>query len=142
MEFKYGKKETYTQEDLDNILSQHTGYVEKGFKDFVSAEDFNKVVEELKPFKEAEQNKKITGLMPENANQGAINDIIAIANIQPEDDENAIKEKLSKTIADRPHFQTAETVDPDVAKTKVMGNPDPKPENVKTSDDDRNMDDY
>ena len=142
MDFKYNKKETYTQEDLDAILEQHTGFVAKDFKDFVSPEDYKQVVDELAPFKEEANNKRMSGLMPDNAHPAAINDIIALSGVNPEDDDEAIKEKLSKTIADRPHLQKPETQDGDVAKPKVEGKPDPIPQKPEKEDKLKEMEDY
>ena len=135
MEFKYEKKETYTQEDLNNLLEQHSNFIEKNFKDYVNPEEYNKIVEELKPFKENERKSAISKHLPENAHPEATDDIIKLANISDEDDEETIKTKLADTVNSKKYLQNTQTADPQAEKTKVEG--DVKPDESK--DDKKNI---
>ena len=46
-EFDFEAKETYTKDELNSILEQHTTFVGNGYKDTVSKIDFDKVNTEL-----------------------------------------------------------------------------------------------
>ncbi len=120
MPFIYDKKESYSQADIDNLLEQHKGFVSKGYKDFVSKEDYDKVIEELKPFKTQARKEKIKTLLPDNANTEMFDDILSIASIDKEDNDDIIAEKLSKTIESRSWYQKEkETIIPPEIKTKT-----------------------
>lgn len=104
-EFEYDKKESYTQQEMDKILGENQKFVAAGFKGYVSEEDHNKVLEELKPFKEEKRKSTIKGLLPKEANAEMFDDILALAKIGEDDDESAIKTKLADTIKDRNYLK-------------------------------------
>ncbi len=103
--FIYDEKETYSQEDVKALLEQHSGFVSKGFKGYVSQEDHEKVLSELKPFKSEARKKHIGSLVGELTSENLLGDAIALAGITEEDDDSIIKTKVSETIKSRPWLQ-------------------------------------
>lgn len=57
-EFNYARKETYSQTDLDNILTAHESVVKLDYEGYIKPEDHEKVTSELKGFKQ-EKTKKL-----------------------------------------------------------------------------------
>ncbi len=72
--------------------------------------DFDKLNGELKPFKAKARNEKIKSLLPKTANAEMFDDIIALAKLDDDDNDETITKKLTDTISKRDFLQVIEDV--------------------------------
>ncbi len=126
-EFKYTQKETYSQSELDEILGQHSKFVEGGYKGYVSEDEHKKLIDELKPFKAEKRFNHISDIVKDLTDSNEkTKDAIALANISEDDDDETIKTKVSKVIEEREYLQKQKAgIPPEINKTKKV---DEKPQ--------------
>lgn len=132
--FKYDRKETYTQADLEVILERAEGFIDVHFKDHKNPEEYKKLLDELAPLKAEKRNAFIRGLVKDFTDEDKITDAIELAKLTDEDTDETIKSKVKETIEKRPFLQKEAVDDPaakrskeEVVVKKVSG---PKPEDL------------
>lgn len=118
--FNYPKKDSYTQEDLDTLLTQHSTFVGASYKDYVSKEEYDKVQEELKPFKEEKRNSHLKSLVPSNANIDEYDTLLALSKVSDEDDDDTIKSKFEATVKAKSYLQKSSAPAPEASRTNVI----------------------
>lgn len=84
--------------------------------------DLSAANEELAPVKEAAKKEKLTSLMPDEADPDKHADIISLAGIADEDDDEAIKSKLADTVSSRDYLKKPTTEDETAAKVSTEKN--------------------
>lgn len=98
---QFDGKESFTAADVHAIISDAIKFGQSEFKDYVSPEAHNKLVEELKPYKASERKSKINSLVGNLTDEDKLADAIALAGLTDEDDDNAITTKVSEVIKAR-----------------------------------------
>lgn len=119
MKFTYNQKEVYTQADVEELFAQHEGFVKKQFKDYVSKEDYEKIFNELKPYKAEKRSNHITSLVKDLTDDKKLDAAIRLAAISEEDDDNSIISKVSDVIKQNDFLAKTPVVDPAGTKPAV-----------------------
>ncbi len=81
--------------------------------------DLESANKELAPVRDAAKKEQLTALMPDSADLDKLEDIVALAGLSDEDDEDAIKSKLQDTVDKRDYLQKAQTEDKSAGKTST-----------------------
>lgn len=116
MAFKYEKKESYTQQELDSILEQHDGFVKKQFKEYVSPEDYSKVVEELKPLRSEKRNSHVKSLVKGITSDNKLDKLIKYSDIKDDDDDETVINKANKLAKEDDYFKVNSGVPIEIKK--------------------------
>lgn len=136
--FNWDFKENMTREEFQEILKQHRAFlnVDKLLKEVEeltgSLETAN---EKLAPILKKEREDKLLALLPKTAKKDLASDIIALANISDEMDDDAIKAALKDTVANRAYLQEApvSTTEPKEESSSLFGNKQTKEEVAKST---------
>lgn len=119
MEYRYNKKETYSQEDVDKILENHTVFNgNKLEKEYVTIETYNKVVDELKPLKGEKRTSHIKSLVKDFTGDSKIDKLIKFSEIKDEDTDEEIIAKAQKLAKEDDYFQVAKPGAPEIVLEK------------------------
>lgn len=93
--------------------------------------DLDKANGELKPFKDKERNAQISSIVGDLTDEEKLPAAIKLADIQEDDEEDVIKEKVAKVIEENPFLGKTKVTDPAAAKTvtkkvQEVKKPEPK----------------
>lgn len=127
--FDFEEKESYTLDEVKNILGQHADFIEGGFKDRIGG-----LEGELAPYREQDKINRIDSMMPENANKEMKDDIITLAKIGDEDSDDEIKSKLADVVSSRKYLQV-DNSDKKADEIAVKGKETTKQEPAKAEED-------
>jgi len=105
MKFKYNKKETYTDADIEEILSQHAKFTTKQYDGYKSPDEVKELSEKLSTFETEKRNTHIASIAKGLTRSGLEKDAILLAGINPEDDDDTVKNKLQATVKERKFLQ-------------------------------------
>ncbi len=81
--------------------------------------DLKSANEELAPVRDAAKKEQLASLMPESADPDKHEDIVALAGLSDEDDEDTIKSKLQDTVDKRDYLQKPQTEDKSAGATST-----------------------
>lgn len=118
------KKETYTHAEVEAILGEQKASIDENYKGYVSKEDYDKIIGELKPLKQKERTSSIKSLNETGKfiNPKYMSDAIKLADIEEDDDEKTIKTKLKDLVKDREYLKFPE--EDALEAKKTFGNKD------------------
>ena len=131
MSFFYNKKETYTQEEVDNLLAQHQNFVKKEFIKTNESEvkkikdELEKVKQELIPYKQNERTNHLLELGKDLTSVEQLKAAIKLADIKEDDDDKKVIESLTKIIKENSFLQN-NTKLPDEGSKVVKQQDQPK----------------
>lgn len=108
-------------QSVDALIESKTGTVKEQLATATS--ELAKVKEELEPFKAEARSRKLTSLLPKNANKELANDIFALAGIADEDDDASITQKLEQTIKTRSFLQVQVNEQPKITQKSTEEKP-------------------
>ncbi len=106
MAFRYAQKETYSQEDLDNLLVNHSKYIKDvELKGYVSPGAVKKLQDELAPFKQEARKTHLQSLVGDLTDESKLSDALALAGITEDDSDETVIKKVTDTITSRKWLQ-------------------------------------
>lgn len=108
-------------QSVDALIESKAGTVKEQLATATS--ELTKVKEELEPFKAEARARKLTSLLPKNANKELANDIFALAGIADEDDDASITQKLTDTIKSRSFLQVQINEQPKITTKSIEEKP-------------------
>lgn len=132
--FKWDFKEGMTQDEFQKVLDQHREFLnidamEAQVKTLTTSKEAAEkelaaANEKLAPIVKKEREEKLLGLLPKTAKKELATDIIALANIQDDMDDEAIKAAFKDTIANREYLQATpvSTTPPKEESSSIFGN--------------------
>ena len=133
MSFFYDKKETYTQEEVDNLLAQHKNFVNKEFSKTNESEvkkikdELEKVKQELIPYKQNEKTNHLLELGKDLTSEKQLKAAIKLADIKDDYDDEKIIQVITNVIKENDFLQSNPKLPNEGSKiVKQQVKPNPK----------------
>lgn len=123
-------KENYTDIEVKKLIEMFGKYQDK----FI--QEYDGVIAEVTPYRAEAKKKKLSALMPKEANLELIEDIILLSKLNDDMDDEAIKTAIETTVKNKSFLQVSKIDDTEVKK-KELFKPEVKVEKQLTKEEEK-----